>query len=464
MNWITANLNTNPLRVTLIFSVFLHATGFYFLSSLTFDSAIRVPKTIPITVRPLTKKKEIKPLEVARAPQPTRSKLAQSIHPVSTPPKEKLFQHPTPMHEKRNRTQPNRVIPQAQSPRDLDRVSLASIENLASPPSRSQSRSRHTISMATPRGPQSNHLSLENSSFSVKSTVVLPASAEEILQTNSFQARAPSGSKFDISQTLPSTLAISENPQDRNIVFTPQVRAASGSKFDIPQTFPPTHAVSENPQDQSIAFAPQVRVASGSKFDIPQTPPPTHAVSKRPQDQSIAFTPQVRAASNLKIDASQKFTPASLLADREGGGNSRFTSTARTAALDFGFTEESLEAPKATDTAKSAPPGFDRFSALEIGKLRQGFRKQIRHKVGKAKYYPRMAQRLGFEGKPVVSFTLGVKGELLDLRLAQASTYSLLNEAALETIRRGTPYPPIPGPLGKKSISFDLPILYTLED
>jgi len=464
MNWITANLNTNPLRVTLIFSVFLHATGFYFLSSLTFGSAIRVPKTIPITVRPLTKKKEIKPLEVARAPQPTRSKLAQSIHPVSTPPKEKLFQHPTPMHEKRNRTQPNRVIPQAQSPRDLDRVSLTSIENLASPPSRSQSRSRHTISMATPRGPQSNHLSLENSSFSVKSTVVLPASAEEILQTNSFQARAPSGSKFDISQTLPSTLAISENPQDRNIVFAPQVRAASGSKFDIPQTFPPTHAVSENPQDQSIAFAPQVRVASGSKFDIPQTPPPTHAVSKRPQDQSIAFTPQVRAASNLKIDASQKFTPASLLADREGGGNSRFTSTARTAALDFGFTEESLEAPKATDTAKSAPPGFDRFSALEIGKLRQGFRKQIRHKVGKAKYYPRMAQRLGFEGKPVVSFTLGVKGELLDLRLAQASTYSLLNEAALETIRRGTPYPPIPGPLGKKSISFDLPILYTLED
>ena len=429
MNWITANLNTNPLRVTLIFSVFLHATGFYFLSSLTFDSAIRVPETIPITVRPLTEKKEIKPLEVARAPQAIRSKLAQSIHPVSTPPKEKVFPHPTPIHEKRNRMQSSRVIPQAQFPRDLDQVSLASIENLASPPSRSQSRSHHTTSIATPRGPKSNYLSLENSSFSVKSMEVLPASAEETLQTNSFQARA-----------------------------------ASGSKFDIPQASPPTHAVSKRPQDQSIAFTPQVRAASGSKFDIPQTPPPTHAVSKRPQDQSIAFTPQVRAASNLKIDASQKFTPARLLADREGGGNSRFTATARTAALDFGFTEESLEAPKATDTAKSAPPGFDRFSALEIGKLRQGFRKQIRHKVGKAKYYPRIAQRLGFEGKPVVSFTLGVKGELLDLRLAQASTYNLLNEAALETIRRGTPYPPIPGPLGKKSISFDLPILYTLED
>jgi TonB family protein len=211
-------------------------------------------------------------------------------------------------------------------------------------------------------------------------------------------------------------------------------------------------------------FTPQVRAASGSKFDIPQTFPLIHAVSENPQDRNIAFAPQVRAASHLKIDAPKKFTPARLLANREGGGNRRLTSTVRTAALASGFTEKSLEAPKATDTAQSAPPGFDRFSALEIGKLHQGFRKQIRHKVGKAKYYPRMAQRLGFEGKPVVSFTLGVKGELLDLKLIQASTYNLLNEAALETIRRGTPYPPIPGPLGKKSISFDLPILYTLED
>jgi TonB family protein len=429
MNWITANLDTNPLRVTLIFSVFLHVTGFYFLSGLTFDSAIRVPETIPITVRPLTEKKEIKPLEVARAPQPTRSKLAQSIHPVSVPQKEKVFPRPTPIHEKRNRIQPNRIIPQAQFPRDLDRVSLTSIENLSSSPTRSQSRSRQAISMAVPRGPQSNHLSQENSSFSVKSTEVLVASTEEILQTDSLQARA-----------------------------------ASGSKFNIPQTFPPTLAVSERPQDQSIAFTPQVRAASGSKFDTSQTFPPTLAVSERPQDRDTVFTSQARAASNIKIDVPQKFTPARLLANRDGGGNNRFTPTVRTAALASGFTEESLEAPKATDTAKSTPPGFDRFSALEIGKLRQGFRKQIRHKVGKAKYYPKMARRLGFEGKPVVSFTLGFKGELLDLKLVQASTYNLLNEAALETIRRGTPYPPIPGPLGKKSISFDLPILYTLED
>ena len=429
MNWITANLDTNPLRVTLIFSVFLHVTGFYFLSGLTFDSAIRVPETIPITVRPLTEKKEIKPLEVARAPQPTRSKLAQSIHPVSVPRKEKVFPRPTPIHEKRNRIQPNRIIPQAQFPRDLDRVSLTSIENLSSSPTRSQSRSRQAISMAVPRGPQSNHLSQENSSFSVKSTEVLVASTEEILQTDSLQARA-----------------------------------ASGSKFNIPQTFPPTLAVSERPQDQSIAFTPQVRAASGSKFDTSQTFPPTLAVSERPQDRDTVFTSQARAASNIKIDVPQKFTPARLLANRDGEGNNRFTPTVRTAALASGFTEESLEAPKATDTAKSTPPGFDRFSALEIGKLRQGFRKQIRHKVGKAKYYPKMARRLGFEGKPIVSFTLGFKGELLDLKLVQASTYNLLNEAALETIRRGTPYPPIPGPLGKKSISFDLPILYTLED
>jgi len=83
--------------------------------------------------------------------------------------------------------------------------------------------------------------------------------------------------------------------------------------------------------------------------------------------------------------------------------------------------------------------------------------------VAKAKYYPRMARKRGFEGKPIVAFTLGKKGDLIDLKIIEASIYDLLNEAALETIRRGIPYPPIPEPLGKNSISFNLPISYILE-
>ena len=102
-------------------------------------------------------------------------------------------------------------------------------------------------------------------------------------------------------------------------------------------------------------------------------------------------------------------------------------------------------------------------SSLNIGELRQGFHGKIWGRVAKVKYYPRMARKRGLEGKPIVAFTLGTNGELVDLKLAKASSYDLLNDAALETIRRGIPYPPIPKTLGRNSISFNLPISYVLE-
>jgi TonB family protein len=128
-----------------------------------------------------------------------------------------------------------------------------------------------------------------------------------------------------------------------------------------------------------------------------------------------------------------------------------------------GFSEEYIKSSQTTSTEKIVST-FKNSSSLNMGELRRGFHKKIWKKVAKAKYYPRMARKRGFEGEPIVTFTLGSKGELINLKLIEVSSYKILNEAALETIRRGTPYPSIPEPLGKKSISFNLPISYVLEE
>ena len=99
---------------------------------------------------------------------------------------------------------------------------------------------------------------------------------------------------------------------------------------------------------------------------------------------------------------------------------------------------------------------------MEIGRLRKGFVNQVRSNISQAKYYPRMARKRGFEGKPIVAFSLGDKGELINLLLDQPSDHKVLNDAALETIRRGAPYPPIPVQLKEKLINFKLPVSYML--
>ena len=135
---------------------------------------------------------------------------------------------------------------------------------------------------------------------------------------------------------------------------------------------------------------------------------------------------------------------------------------ARMASVQNGFSEEYFGVSRIHPDLTPKSIKNEQAPALELGRLRKGFVKQIRSNIIKAKYYPRIARKRGFEGKPIVAFSLGGKGELINLLLDLPSDHKVLNDAALETIRRGAPYPPIPDQLKEKLINFKLPILYIL--
>ena len=207
-------------------------------------------------------------------------------------------------------------------------------------------------------------------------------------------------------------------------------------------------------------------------------PKPNHKNRSSHQNKNISATPikfiealsksallnhpQAHTSSKVQVNNPKNFNPVPLYQGSVRKKSSHFIPNVRDVSLTHGFTEESLDSPQSTTMVKTEPPSTN-FSSLDLGELHRGFHGKIWQRVAKAKYYPRMARKRGFEGKPIVAFTLGKKGDLIDLKIIEASIYDLLNEAALETIRRGIPYPPIPEPLGKNFISFNLPISYVLE-
>ena len=128
------------------------------------------------------------------------------------------------------------------------------------------------------------------------------------------------------------------------------------------------------------------------------------------------------------------------------------------------FSEEYFDTNKMQSNLNSDSTKEEQESILESGRLRKGFVIQVRSNITKAKYYPRIARKRGFEGKPIVTFSLGDQGELINLLLDQPSGHKVLNDAALETIRRGAPYPKIPVQLKEKLINFKLPVSYILEE
>jgi len=249
-------------------------------------------------------------------------------------------------------------------------------------------------------------------------------------------------SKIMLQARLPKdlgllTLALSNSPPPSPIehqrFFTKEISTAMSK---------PNHKNQPSHQNKNISATP-------TKF--------TEALSK----SALLSHPRAHSSSKVKVDDPKNFNPVPLYQGSVKKKSRRFIPNARNVSLAHGFTERPLDSSQTTAMGKIFP--YSKNSSADVGELRRGFHGKIWQRVAKVKYYPRMARKRRLEGKPIVAFTLGKKGDLVDLKLIEASNYDLLNEAALETIRRGIPYPPIPEPLGKNSISFNLPISYVLE-
>ncbi len=66
---------------------------------------------------------------------------------------------------------------------------------------------------------------------------------------------------------------------------------------------------------------------------------------------------------------------------------------------------------------------------------------RLRRYLEHFKYYPASARRRGIEGEVEVAFDLDARGMANRLRLLSRSGYRILDRAALETVRRASPFP-----------------------
>jgi len=388
MKVFSINLSNNPLKVTLLFSALLHATGFYILSGISFNQTSRSPDIVPIKVTTHVEKKGIQAVNVKHVTQQSPRQSTHSPKLASTHVEKKRIQAVNVKHV----TQ--------QSPR----------QSIHSPKLAPTTLNEVFDSKPTPTYNKNNQ----------------PQPNKIILQAKLHK---------DIGQlTLASSNSPSPSPIEHQRFFTKGISTA------MPK---PNHKNPSSHQNKNISTAPTKFIGALSKA-------------------ALLNHPRAHISSKVQVDDPKNFNPVPLYQGSVKKKSRRFISNVRNVSLTHGFTEESLDSPQSTTMVKTEPPSTN-FSSSDLGELHRGFYGKIWQRVAKAKYYPRMARKRGFEGKPIVAFTLGKKGDLIDLKIIEASNYDLLNEAALETIRRGIPYPPIPEPLGKNSISFNLPISYVLE-
>jgi protein TonB len=111
---------------------------------------------------------------------------------------------------------------------------------------------------------------------------------------------------------------------------------------------------------------------------------------------------------------------------------------------------------QASLTPSSAPAGATSSAALA------SYNQLVAAHLQRFKQYPSSAKAAGEQGTSRLSFTLGRSGQVLGSRLAGSSGHPSLDGETLAMVRRAQPFPPMPPELKQASMSFSIPVQFSI--
>lgn len=117
-------------------------------------------------------------------------------------------------------------------------------------------------------------------------------------------------------------------------------------------------------------------------------------------------------------------------------------------------------APPVAPTIAMAAPAV---APPRIEAIRSAYLAALAEQIHRHKFYPRASRRFNEQGTVVVRFVIEKDGRLRELSVAESSGIERLDTAALETLRKVTPFEPIPDVLGRDEWPISVPIAFTLQ-
>lgn len=109
--------------------------------------------------------------------------------------------------------------------------------------------------------------------------------------------------------------------------------------------------------------------------------------------------------------------------------------------------------PPAAASTDSADP-------LTLGQYRMAIISAAR----RYKKYPRLAIDNNWEGQAEIRMMIGADGAIASISIKTRSGYEVLDQQALEMIRKAKPLTPIPASLKGRGFSIDIPVMFSLKE
>jgi protein TonB len=245
-------------------------------------------------------------------------------------------------------------------------------------------------------------------------TVLEPIEPEAVQTTS--EALPPTEPEQIKAMSAPSVEPAASIAQSE--ILTTAMLAAEPAEAVAPVAVEPA-----SPENQSAVIAPQ------SVTDAKVAPMPQTLSFKRPS----APTPREPAQPQREI-AQQKPAPSRQRPPSQAGNG--------------GQNQADAAAAPARGQGGGAGSGGSADTA--------SWERQVQRRLNGALRYPRSGN--GARGEVVVRFTVAAQGDASGMRVVQSSGNPVLDQAALDTVSRAAPFPPIPAGAGFAHKTFDFPL------
>lgn len=197
--------------------------------------------------------------------------------------------------------------------------------------------------------------------------------------------------------------------------------------------------------------------APPEKEPAPQAPPMVPAAPKSPVSED-----RPRPKARPKMEGPPKPQAPVATAEALAEGTQDGPPLPETSASSLSDASEGPPAPLQTAhllpgaSPQAGRPAFDP-AALDR------FWAEVRSRIAKNQKYPLWARRNNMEGIVVVRFSLTREGRVQQAEVEKSSGHSILDQAALDAVLQGDPYPSAPDGISGSELVGKVPIRFSLQ-
>lgn len=121
-------------------------------------------------------------------------------------------------------------------------------------------------------------------------------------------------------------------------------------------------------------------------------------------------------------------------------------------------------ASAAPDAASTPAPGAETASAGGVdASLLEKYRLALIDAARRYKRYPTHAVERGWQGRVEIRLVVGSNGNISSALVKRSSNYRILDDQALDMVKKGTGREPIPSALRGREFTLDIPVIFELQ-